>query len=101
MEQLTGCACSLLLRGCQSRATGRAGRVGEGHDCDPTALLAQLIVGGDGLLGNIPDHCLAFSIQSFKMLMKCFGFQSQILILVTFTCLYLFKLYLCNLGLVL
>ena len=101
MEQLAGRTCGLLLRGCQSRAASRAGRVCEGHDCDAASLLAQLVVCADGLLGDIPDHCLTFSIQSFKVLMKCFAFQVQVLDLITLTCLYVLKLYLCALGLVL
>ena len=101
MEQLTGCTCCLLLRGCQSRAAGRAGRVGEGHDCDAASLLAQLVVGGYGLLRNIPDDCLTFRIQSFKVLMQCVAFQREVLDLVTFTCFYLLKLCLRALGLIL
>ena len=101
MEQLAGRTCSLLLRGCQSCTASRAGRVSEGHYCDTASLLAQLVVGGDGLLGNIPDHCLTFRIQSFKVLMKCSAFQGQVLGLATFTCFYVLKLCLRVLRLVL
>ena len=101
MEQLTGCPCCLLLRGCQSRAAGRAGRVGEGYYCDAASLLAQLVVGADGLLCNIPDDCLTFRIQSFKVLMQRVAFQSEVLDLVTFTCFYLLKQCLRTFGLIL